>query len=58
MLSPDVPSKSPDTGGISLQISLLRGGGDLEILIEDTQWDMGAVTHRHLCFGRADFYLA
>jgi hypothetical protein len=58
MLSTAIPSKSSDTGGISLQISLLRGGGDVEILIENTQWEMRAVTHRHLCFGRADLYFA
>jgi hypothetical protein len=40
-------------GGISLQITLLRGREDLEILSEDTQWDMGAVNLRCLCFGMA-----
>jgi hypothetical protein len=55
-----VPSKSPDTrclsclpGGISLHITFLRGREDLEILSEDTQWDMGAVNLRCLCFGMA-----
>jgi hypothetical protein len=51
------PLQVPLHGGISLQIFLLREE-DLEILVVDTQWDMGAVTHRHLCFGRTDLYFA
>jgi hypothetical protein len=40
-------------GGISLHITLLRGREDLEILSEDTHWDMGSVNLRCLCFRMA-----
>jgi hypothetical protein len=38
------------SGGVSLHTTLLRGR-DFQILKVDTQWDMGAVTLRHLYFG-------